>query len=192
MSGPWIAVVAVLSIVVALLAVGFVALSKRVENVLHRVETWLAAPQLRPPGLQPGSHVHSFSALRQDGQPLTDRHLRGRQSIILFMKADCVVCRSLARRLSRQALDSLGIGSTTWVVVRDARERDAVALDPQLQILFQEDGTVSWAFRSSATPQAFVVNGDGLIAATGFPNDLNDLRELVRVANIPGASAPSY
>lgn len=107
------------------------------------------------------------------------------------MKADCVVCRSLSRQLSRDALDALGIGSTTYVVVGDEGERNALALDPELEIAFQDEGTVSWAFRSSATPQAFVVNGEGIVTATGFPNALKDLRELIRRANDPPIPPPA-
>jgi peroxiredoxin len=182
MSAPWIVLVILLSVTVMVLAGAFVVLSRRIESVLERAETWLAAPHLRPPGLQPGSRVHSFTALRQHGHPLSDLDLRGRMSVLLFMKADCVVCRSLSRQLTRQALDAIGIGSTTYVVVRDEREGEALALDPQLEIAFQENGTVSWAFRSSATPQAFVVDADGIVAASGFPNSVEDLRELVRHA----------
>jgi hypothetical protein len=182
MSAPWIAVVALLSLVVAGLTTAFVVLSRRIESVLARVETWLATPQLRPPGLRPGTRIHSFAALRQNGQPLSDLDLRGKMTAILFVKADCAVCRGLSRELSRHALDEVGIGSTTYVVVRDENERNALALDPELEIAFQEDGTVAWAFRSSATPQAFVVDRDGVVLATGFPNRLDDLRKLIQHA----------
>jgi hypothetical protein len=183
MSAPWIALVIFLALAVTVLAAAFVILSRRVESVLQRTEAWLAAPRPRPPGLQPGTRVHSFTALRQDGRPLSDLDLRGGMSVMLLMKADCAACRSLSRQLSRHALDELGIGSTTYVVVRDQHEGDALALDPRLEIAFQEDGTVSWAFRSSATPQAFVVDGHGIVAATGFPNSVDDLRALVQAAS---------
>jgi len=184
MSAPWIVLLALLSVSVAALAAAFAVLTRRIESVLERAETWLATPTLRPPGLQPGTLVHAFTALRQNGQPLTDQDLRGRAYVLLFMKTNCTACRSLSRQLSRPALDVLGIGSTTHVVVRDQHERDALALDPALEIAYQANGTVSWAFRSSATPQTFVVDGDGIVVATGFPNSLEDLGELVRQADL--------
>lgn len=179
MSAPAIALLALLCVAVTVLSAAFIVLSRRIESVLTRVETWLAVPPLQAPGLQLGSHIHRFTALRQSGQLLSDLDLRGHVSVVLFMKADCVVCRSLAHQLSRKELDALGIGSTTYVIVRDEHERDALSLDPDLEIVFQEDGIVSWAFRSTATPQAFVVDENGIVAATGFPNSMSHLDALV-------------
>lgn len=178
MSGPWASAVVVLALVVALLAIAMFVLTRRVAGVLTRVEAWLTAPELRPPGLQPGARVQAFSALRQDGRPLRDADLRGDAHIVLFMKSDCVACRALARQLSRSALDGLGIGRRTYVVVRDERERDQLGLDRDLEIVFQDDGVIAWAFRSSATPQAFVVDDGGLVTATGFPNAIDHLADL--------------
>lgn len=169
----------VLMVAVGALAAAFLRLSRRIESVLARTEAWLTSPQVRPPGLKPGDHVRSFSAQQHDGRPFSDRDLEGGVSVVLFMKADCVVCRALARDLSPRTLDRLGLGSRTYVVVRDRSERDALALDPGAQVVYQEDGTMSWAFRSSATPQAFVVGSDGVVAASGFPNSAQDLRRLV-------------
>lgn len=185
MTDPWIAAVALLSVVTAGLAVAYVVLSSRIGAVLTLVEARLASPDLKPPGLQPGEHVQRFSALRQNGVPLTDRDLLGGISVVLFLKADCVVCRALSRQLTTDKLETLGVASGTYVVVRDGEERDALALDPKLEIVFQEDGTVAWAFRSSATPQAFVVDADGVVAASGFPNSLDSLDRLIRRAIDP-------
>ena len=179
MSAPTIALLALLCVAVTVLSAAFIMLSRRIEGVLNRVEAWLAVPPLRTPGLQPGSRIHRFTALHQNGQLLSDLDLRGRVNVVLFMKADCAVCRELAHQASRKKLDALGIGSMTYVIVSDERERDALALDPELEIVFQADGVVSWAFRSTATPQAFVIDEHGLVASTGFPNSVSQLDALI-------------
>jgi hypothetical protein len=193
MSAPWIVVIVLLSVAVTALAAAFLTLRRRIVDVLERAETWLATPDLRPPGLQPGNPVGAFRAVRQSGEPLSDLDLRRSASLLILMKAECAVCRSLARELTPRALETLGLGPHAYVVVRDERERDALALDSDLQIVFQQDRAVSWAFRSSATPHAFVVNGDGLVAATGFPNSVDDLRDLVRsTVGRPSQAAPTH
>lgn len=183
MSAAWVAVVVTLSIAVAALTVAFVIHARKVTVVLDRVDAWLARPDVRPPGLQPGSRVLPFTALKQDGRSFSDRDLIGQRSMVLFMKSECVTCRRLAQQLSRRALDALAIGDTTYVVLRDEYERDALALDGALEIAFQADGVVAWAFRSSATPQAFVVNDNGIVTASGFPNTLEQMQALFRRAD---------
>lgn len=178
--------VAVLFALVAALAVSYIHMARRVVGVLERADAWLSAPQVRPPGLQPGSHVNRFHAIRQTGEPFSELDLAGTRSVVMFMKADCVVCRVLSLALSPGALASIGVDNT-YVVVRDSNDRDALGLDEGLEILFQEDGTISWAFRSSATPQAFVVDEESIVLATGFPNSVEDLRALVASAHVDAA-----
>ena len=190
MSALWSALIVVLLVCVATLSVGYVLLSQRVVAVLSRMEAWLVTPHLRPPGLGAGARVHSFTAVRQDGVTVNEQILLGHPSVVLFVKADCAICRKLSRRLTRRRLDDLTLGGPVYVVVRNEQERDALALDPGLHILFQEDGTVSWAFRSTATPQAFLIDADGIVVAVGFPNSLRDLKQLVTGApGEPRASA---
>lgn len=183
MSAPWAALVLALAAAVIALSAAFIALSRRIAPVLSRTEAWLATPRVRPPGLGVGARVHSFTALRPDGSSFSEQDLLGRTSVVVFVKADCAICRRLSSKLTRTRLDTLARGVPTYVVVRDRQEQDALALDPNLNLIYQEDGTASWAFRSSATPQAFVLNPEGIVAAVGFPNSLRDLGDLISSAD---------
>lgn len=178
MTAAWEAVIAILVIAVMTIAVLLMIVLRRIESVLSRVDGWLATPEVRPPGLQPGTRVHPFAAERQDGRPFSDEDLLGTRQMVIFMKADCLACRGLARELTRPALDTIALGDRVHIVVRDAHERDRLGLDPSVDIVFQHDGVLAWAFRSSATPQAFVINEDGVIAAAGFPAGVDNVREL--------------
>lgn len=174
----WNVLAVVLAVAVVTLGIGFALLASRMSAVLARTEAWLTSPAVRPPGLQAGSQVHPFTAVLRSGQRVSELDLLGRETIFLFVKAQCGICRRLARSLTHQHLESLDLGARVYVVVRDEEERRALALDPTLDILFQDDGTVAWAFRSSATPQAFLVNPAGVVLGSGFPNTPHDLLEL--------------
>lgn len=179
MSTAWAGVIGALTTCMLALAIAFLVMGRRIAAVLGIVESWLAAPELRPPGLQPGDRIHPFTAMRHDGTPFRDVDLHGTPHLILFMKSDCTACRGLSRQLSRSALDALGAGEMSYVVLRDEHERDLLELDPRLQTVYQADGVMSWAFRSNATPQAFVIDGRGLVTATGFPNAIEHVTALL-------------
>lgn len=174
----WNVLVVVLAVAVVTLGIGLAFLASRMSAVLGRTEAWLTSPAVRPPGLQAGSRVHPFTAVLRSGERVSELDLLGRETLFLFVKAQYGICRHLARSLTHQRLEALDLRARVYVVVRDEEERRALALDPTLDILFQDDGTVAWAFRSSATPQAFLVNAAGIVLGSGFPNAPHDLLEL--------------
>jgi thiol-disulfide isomerase/thioredoxin len=145
--------------------------------VLEAAEARLQAlPEYGPGGLPIGAQIPPFEATTADGAPFTEADLRGRTSLVLFLSSGCSPCRTLADDLNGNT-DALG--PDLLVVLNDPSELLELGLADEIPILYQPDSVVSRAFDTTATPHAFVVDHQGVVTASGTPNSLRQLRQLV-------------
>lgn len=168
-TGLSIAVAACLAIAAAVVA-WTVKTLRRAAVILNSVEERLSA-ETPPPGLRSGSHVPFFTAVSADGNSIPARELLQGRVVILFLRQSCFVCRTLAAELSPMRYAQL------VVVLRDSREREVLSIPDDVPVIFQPDGAVAFAFKTGATPHAFLVEDEYVVHAL-FPNSLADLQEL--------------
>jgi thiol-disulfide isomerase/thioredoxin len=110
--------------------------------------------------------------------------LRGEPSLVLFLSSTCAPCKELARQL-RRPVAAETVGARLVVVVRDEHEAHALELTG-VEVVYQPDFALSRAFETSATPHAFAIDADGIVAGSSTPNTLGRLRELGDVARRGG------
>ena len=177
MTGPWIAAYAGLWLVVVAVAALTLGVLRRIGAVLEAAEQALAStPAAGPGGLEPGAHVPDFRAQRLDGGTFSEEDLPDGGAVIVFLSSDCPPCRSLAREIARRPPAELPF----FLVVESEEEAAELGLDLADRVLVQPSRELSVAFRTSATPHAFVVDRDGVILANKTPNTVEGLRKLAR------------
>jgi hypothetical protein len=78
--------------------------------------------------------------------------------------------------------DLTHLAGTRLVVIMNASE-EAKSMDvgPHL-VLFEASGSVSLAFKTAVTPNAFAVSADSRIVNRKIPQDVEDLAQLAREA----------
>lgn len=178
MTAPWIVLLCLLSTCVLLTALVVLGALRRISAVLEQAEARLrdlpAVPSSGPGGLEIGATLPSFQADRLGGAPVTDEELRGNAATIVFLSASCPPCAALARDLRRHPSRD----ESVYVVVSEANDAEQLRLTEAQQVLIQRDGQVSEAFKTTATPHAFVFDRAGVLVAAGTPNSGAALRRL--------------
>jgi hypothetical protein len=178
MTAPWILVLCFLSTCVLLIALVVLGALRRINAVLEQAEARLrdlpAAPSPGPGGLELGATLPSFQADRLGDALVTDEELRGNPATILFLSASCPPCAALARDLRRHPSRD----ESVYVVVTEPNDAEELRLTEAQQVLIQREGQLSEAFKTTATPHAFVFNGAGVLVAAGTPNSGAALRRL--------------
>lgn len=179
MSAAWIAAfvaLAALSVLTALVVIGTL---RRVSVVPQQAESRLRElpSDFGPGGLPTGMFIPDFEAVTGEGARFTSADLRGIPSVLVFLSSGCAPCRTLAAELEDATAARLGV--RLLIVLRDSSERRDLGLDSTLEFVFQSDGAVSRAFATSATPHAFVIDPTGIVVASGTPNSVRGLEELV-------------
>jgi peroxiredoxin len=169
--------------VVLLLGLLVLGTLRRVAPLLERAESQLAASAGAAGrlGLEPGVPVPEFEVATVEGATLRDADLRGKASIVLFTRRGCPACGQLIDQLKGGEAARLGI---QLVVVAEEESLAAeLASAEAVTAIAQPDRSLADAFQTNATPHAFAVGASGVIAASGFPNSIEQLEvltELVR------------
>ena len=192
MTVPWIVVLCLLSVCVLLTALVVLGALRRISSVLEQAEARLrdlpAEASSGPGGLELGATLPAFEADRLGGgDPLTDVELRGSPATILFLSASCPPCATLARDLRRQDRDE-----SVYVVVSEPNDAEKLRLTEAQPVLIQRNGQLSEAFKTSATPHAFVFNSTGILVAAGTPNSGAALRRLAVTVLEEGGDAVGH
>jgi hypothetical protein len=185
MSGAWIA--AFLALWLFVIVLGFLVLGtlRRLVPVVERSEsTLLAAAQSRSStGLRPGTTVTAFSANEIGGDRFTDADLRGSTTILLFLGSSCQACEQFVRGIRAARVPNLG--ARLVVIVDDAHEGQELSAGGAT-VLVQENHSITRAFENDRVPQAFVIDKDARVHASGWPNDWDGLQNLVTGAEKGG------
>jgi hypothetical protein len=156
---------------------------RRISLVLERAESHLAASSaaVGSAGLEPGTPVPKFEVATVEGATLTDADLRGKASIVLFIRRGCPACAQLIDQLKDGEAAKLGIPLV--VAAEEESLAEELANAEAVAVISQADRSLPKAFRSNATPHAFAVAASGVVAESGFPNSVEQLEvlaELVR------------
>ncbi|HKI02390.1 MAG TPA: redoxin domain-containing protein [Thermoanaerobaculia bacterium] len=118
------------------------------------------------------------------GQPLTAEGLRGEAAVLLFVTADCALCKTVLDGLRRRELGQ----SAQVVVVCIAAETDCAPLlnrvAPDLTVLADPSEDIRRAYRVSATPTAVILDEGGRIRGYAYPRDAGELED--KLANVLG------
>lgn len=191
MSLPWIIAFALLTLCVLVTAALVLGTLRRISGVLEQAEVRLRDVTLMggsgPAGLEPGASLPTFRAETLDRDLVTDADLRGAPAVLLFLSSDCPPCRALAHELRRRS----DVGIHLYVVLGRIDEARELRLTGLENILLQGDGQLSQAFKTRATPHAFVFDAAGALVAAGTPNTYDHLRNLTRGVLEGGGDAPS-
>lgn len=190
MTGPWIVAFSVLSLVVVLLAALVLGLSARVISVLARAEALLNRTNLDEvfKGLEVGATLPQFTAEHAAGPPLGDGPASSGR-LVLFLDADCAPCRDLVVALHREQVQLPMEKVAILQLVEGSR---LPPLPDSWSVLLQHDRDVSRTMHVSATPYAYVADGDNIVIAAGIPNGPADLQRLAaRLVVAPNGSGPA-
>jgi hypothetical protein len=180
-------------IAVALLAVGlvFTALAlagavRRIDELRREVTALVIPDAIEHPdsGLGVGSPAPRFEADRMDGGRFASSELEGRRHLVVFADPGCAGCHELvpdlvhARDLPPMVVSS-GKGGDPWP---DAWRAPA-GLSDRVIVVRDADEAVANVFRTGFTPQVFVVDEAGAVAAQGPADSLDAVRALLREAD---------
>ena len=181
MTAPWIATVAVLWLVVVILALALLGALRRATAIFESFEASGVEPQFGAPVM---SAVEPFELFDRDGRLQTWLDFIEGTTILLFMSPRCPSCTELVGRLE-------GVGRYVddvplTVVMNDTPEGRAVEFPPELHVLYQRDAVATKSFNNRATPQAYVVDGTGLVYDRRVPNSADDLRQMARFQQTGG------
>jgi thiol-disulfide isomerase/thioredoxin len=181
MTAPWIAAFAVLSVLVLLLAVLQLGLLRRIDAVLDRAESRLGRLPSEEDelGVSAGTRISPFEVVDGHGQVISSSTLLGHPALFLFLSPGCAPCRSLVEELNEDAT----FDPPTLIVafLPDSPAGKALQMPSSLTVLYDRNGSVSQAFGSRALPQAFAVDGEGVVAAREVPGSVADLERLARL-----------
>lgn len=179
MTVAWIVAFVGLSTLTLLTALAVVGTLRRTTAALEQAEVWLRADpgHMDPGGLAPGTPVPEFVARDDAGEPISSAHFHGRESVLVFLSSDCPPCRTFVDDLRQEPPPYTP--ANLLLVVDASAEGEFLVDGIDATVIRQRGREVAEAFRSSATPHAFVIDTSGTVVATGTPNTVASLRELV-------------
>ena len=179
MSGPWIAVVVALWVVVVMQAVLQIGLLRRVLPMVERgAHRGVGPPRLTGPPV--GAALPDFEVTPPDGSVGTDAWKRDQPAIYLLVSGGCSPCESLGDEIRHAPADSLGV--TLYLIVDHDDRRRWGQMPDGVTVLGQRGRAAANALEADATPHAIAVDANGVVVANTTPNTLQDLRELAGLA----------
>jgi len=186
MSGAWIAAFLALWVVVLLLGLLVLGTLRRIAPLLERAESHLAASSGAAGrlGLEPGVPVPKFQVATVEGATVTDADLRGKTSIVLFIRRGCPACAPLIDQLKGGEAAKLGIQLV--VAAEEESLAEELASAEAVTAIAQPDRSLANAFQTNATPHAFAVATSGVVAESGFPNSVEQLEVLAALVREGG------
>jgi hypothetical protein len=171
----WAITVVVLCAAVVALAVVVLGLLRQLTPVLERAAA--AGPDTHNLGPEVGAPLPHFAARGAEGE-VTEEHLRGRSSVLLFLTGGCGACQTLAEEMNRADLGGL---TGQLLVVTGAADLAKLGIPAVLSTLIEEDRAVSDPLSVVATPLAVAVDPDGIVQAVRIPNTLEQLDDIAAV-----------
>lgn len=172
MSGPWIAALVALWMLMIVIAIGLLGLIRVVtsRNTGH--------PEHGPGSLSElgaGDRPAGFEADRLDGAPITRRTLSAGRWVLLIAQRGCPPCRLIIDEIAAAASGSLS--PQLLVVVDDAHSVSRAHRLSGATIAVDKNGSLRRAFGANGAPLAFLVD-QGEIVHVIIPAGLHDLLAL--------------
>jgi peroxiredoxin len=153
----------------------------------------LAGSRLERNGLDRGTPAPDFQIARVGGGTLSPSEFRGRPLLLVFSDPDCAPCNVLAPQLERW---SRAEGAQVVMVSRgDIEANQAKIAEHRLSfpVGLQRHWEISRLYAMFATPIAYLIDGEGIIAApvAKGPQAILDLSSRAAGRRSPGVSASS-
>ncbi|MCZ7590048.1 MAG: hypothetical protein M5U27_14585 [Gaiella sp.] len=178
MSTPWIVAFLALVGLVVLETIVLVGLLRRVSGALEQVEARLATASALPEvaGVTPGSVVPDFSVTDEAGRNVHSSALVSGATIFLLVASDCSACKYLAREL--EGVGDAVDGMPLYVLMQNSPASGHTRYGGGT-VLYDAGLEAARAFRSAATPVAFLVDHGGFVLDRTIPDSLADIQKLV-------------
>jgi peroxiredoxin len=179
MTTPWIVAFVAQASLVVLLGLVVLGLLRRITPLIEESQELLttASRRLTIGGLPPGATVPRFEADEIGGGNVTDEDLREEQSVVLFLDDGCAACERFVADLESGGVPDVHARLVVVSNVREAAER--LARSKRVTIVVDDERSVARAFESVVSPQAFVVDEQGMALTSGTPNTWDEMRQLV-------------
>jgi hypothetical protein len=172
MSGPWIAALVALWVLMIVIAVGLLGLIRIVTSRNTRTaDHGLGSLS----DLQAGDRPADFEAAGLDGASITMRALRGGRRVLLITQHGCPPCRRIIDEIA--AAGSGSLSPQILVVVDDAHSVSQAHRRSGVTIAVDQNGSLARAFGVNGAPLAFLVD-DGEIESVIIPAGLHDVLAL--------------
>ena len=137
---------------------------ERRATVLNR---WMVFFSTREGGLKPGKRAPLFRLPDLQGRMVSLEEYRGRRILLVFTRPQCAPCDELAPHLARLHQEHEKNGLALIVVARgdaDENRRKAEQHGLHFPVVLQEKRKLSKEYGILATPAAFLIGEDGVIA----------------------------
>jgi methylamine dehydrogenase accessory protein MauD len=119
-------------------------------------------------GLKVGKRAPDFTLPSTDGREISLRDYSGRKVLLVFTQAGCGPCHDIAPELNRlNAQNEYHVLVVNNGEPHESREW-AVEVRARFPVLMQEKFALSKRFEIFATPFAFVIDEQGVIASSGI------------------------
>lgn len=173
----------VLLLVLSLLVLGLI---RRLVPTLESIEARLTDPYFVEAwqGLQLGDRVADFAAVDQAGQLHSSAELLAQPIVVALLEGDCAPCEQVASDLNSVVAHDSEV--PIYIVVDEGDGLASRLSGAHANVLLDRKGSVSRAFRSSITPQAFGLDRTGTIVARVVPQSGDGV---VRLAAYVGSTA---
>jgi peroxiredoxin len=126
----------------------------------------LARSRINRNGLPPGTTAPAFTLPRLDGGELSLSDYAGRHVLLVFSDPDCGPCDVLAPKLEQLAKQSPSVNVVMVSRGDEDRNRRKVAqFGLTFPVVLQEQWKLSREYAKFATPIAYLIDGEGRIAA---------------------------
>lgn len=176
MSWPWVAAYFAIWAAVIVLTLVVLGILRRISAVLEEAEHVIRSNRELDAGVPPGAPVGSFVARNANGDIVTDADLRGRPSVVAFLEAGCEPCKVVASELSR--LDRPPTSVPVIIVTDDTVESRSMTVGAYVTVLYDQDGSVSRAFRNAVYPFGFALDEAGVVVEKAIATSVEAIHRL--------------
>jgi hypothetical protein len=163
-----------------------VALLRQLAELRRLVEAGGLQGEDRLPVGSPAPRFAGFDV--RSGQPVSSHTFSGSGGLVLFLSADCTVCRGLADRLRPPAMNGL----PPIIAFCQGGEHSCAGfvkkLSLDVHLLLEGAEETAARYRVSGFPTAVVVDANQKIRGYGHPRNVEDLRQLL-ARSLDAASA---
>jgi len=177
MSSSFLASYIVIWLLVVFQGLLVLALLRQLAELRRLVESGSLQDENRLPvgSLAPefaGSDVRS-------GERVSIQSLGGRGGVILFLSAECSVCKDLADSLQQPAINELPPIIAFCQGGEQTCARIAKRMGSEVRLIFEGAAETAERYHAFGLPTAIVVDGERKIRGHGHPQEVEDIRRLL-------------
>jgi methylamine dehydrogenase accessory protein MauD len=189
MNGWWLVSFIALSLIVLVLGFLLLGALRSLALLRWRLDQLEATTPRRVgrDGLKLGARAPDFRLPGVSGREVALSDFAGRRVLLVFTQDGCAPCHNVLPELDRLHRDGLGV-----LVVNnghpDAARRWAAKAGVRVPILIQEKFELSRRYEVFATPFAFLIDEQGIIASKGIVNNRQHIEFVLAGASGKGAS----